>query len=54
MDDVQYARDLKEMIEADTEHLAGCLERGDRTNAHGYVDSIINNRRALEDLNGKQ
>lgn len=45
----QYIADLKVMIEADAGHLAEALLRGDRVIAHGFVDSIIDNRRELED-----
>jgi hypothetical protein len=41
--------DYEAMIKADREHLAKALARGDRVIAHGYVDSIIDNRRLIED-----
>lgn len=46
----QLIADLKVMIEADKKHLATAIERGDRVHAHQFVDSIIENSRALQDL----
>lgn len=46
--------DLPVMIEADKEHLAKAVERGDRTHAHRFVDAIIDNQRQLEDLRGSE
>lgn len=48
--DDQYAADLRVMIEADAGHLAQAILNGNRVLAHQFVDSIIDNRRALEDL----
>jgi hypothetical protein len=46
----QLIEDLKNMIEADTEHLAKAVAKGDRTEAHASVDAIIDSQRKLEDL----
>lgn len=46
----QLIKDLEVMIKADTEHLAKAIEQDDRVLAHGFVDSIINLKRELEDL----
>jgi hypothetical protein len=50
MTNAQYIEDLKVMIEADAKHLAEALSTGHRVQAHGFVDSIIDNSRILEDL----
>jgi hypothetical protein len=50
MTNAQYIEDLKVMIEADAKHLAQALATGHRVQAHGFVDSIIDNSRILEDL----
>lgn len=50
MDKAQLIADLKEMIEADKEHLIKAVANGDRHEAHGFVDSIIDNQHELEDL----
>jgi protein associated with RNAse G/E len=47
-----YADDLRVMIRADQDHLVKAVDRGDRVLAHGFVDSIIDNQRELEDLTG--
>ena len=52
MDKAQYAKDLAVMIKADTVHLAEALNAGHRVQAHGYVDSITDNKRELEDIVG--
>jgi hypothetical protein len=41
--------DLTVMIEADAQHLATALATGHRVQAHGFVDSIIDLSRELED-----
>jgi hypothetical protein len=38
------------MIEADLGHLRRALEEGERVEAHGLVDAIIDSLRRLEDL----
>lgn len=50
MTDEQYAEDLRVMIKADREHLDEAIERGNRTEAHRHLDSIIDNQWELEDL----
>jgi hypothetical protein len=52
--DEWLAGEYTEMIKADAGHLAEALRRGDRTLAHGFVDSIINRSRDLEDLLAKR
>lgn len=46
--------DLRTMILSDTGHLNRYVAHGDRVLAHGMVDSIIDNVRALEDLTGER
>lgn len=43
-------RDYEEMIKADAGHLTEALASGHRVLAHGFVDSIIDNKRLREDL----
>lgn len=50
MDTARYIDDLNVMIPATYRHLADALERGDRTDAHRYVDEIIDCQRKREDL----
>lgn len=46
--------DLNVMREADLEHLAEALRKGQRVEAHGFVDSIINLSRQIEDNTSKE
>lgn len=50
MTNEQLIEDLKTAITADAQHLANALAKGQRDIAHGFVDSIIDNTRQLEDL----
>jgi hypothetical protein len=49
MNKEQLIKDLKEMVKADTGHLAAALERGERVRAHRFVDAIIDNCREIQD-----
>jgi hypothetical protein len=49
----QLIKDYQEMLTADRKHLAEAMAAGNRTEAHGFVDSIIDLQRALEDLGEK-
>jgi hypothetical protein len=42
--------DYRVMIKADADHLAGALESGNRSEAHRFVDAIIDNEQEIEDL----
>lgn len=46
----QLIEDLKVMIKADTEHLNEALKEGARTEAHRFVDAIIDNTRQLQNI----
>lgn len=50
----QLIEDLKVMIEADAQHLAAALASGQRVQAHGFVDAIIDNTRELEKVQRQQ
>jgi hypothetical protein len=50
MTDLEYAEDLKVMIEADMGHMISNLSRGNRVLAHGHLDAIIDNARELENV----
>ncbi len=50
MTDEQLIEDLKVMIQADGGHLARALTTCHREHAHGFVDSIIDNMRRLENV----
>lgn len=50
MDPKHLALDYATMIKIDQQHLVTAVDRGDRTEAHRCVDSIIDTERLLEDL----